>query len=365
MAAKTPEMTTDFARWYLDSFMTDGVTRDMRWKGVIDIAAKAEFQVVEVLVRLAFPSKVPASGTKNENLSEHYQTVLTTISGSDVAVDPTHNARELQVLAAAALVEAFKRSPDAALAVSTASFGGARKPDLPMDLGELAEAALGDLSRTRRDRVDTKTVQVAAAKLDFAVSAQAQQSMDAATWKVELERLRDNAATAINTLVTSQNRALNALNRQMTLDQEELQILWWLIGGYSEVGGADFDKIPAKARPLLLGYELGDLTNISPGPASIKAILSRAGVSSAGLAIQDAVNAADLEWAMGQSESKGISPVTTPVHFALEKRAELGTTDSWQAGWAGVTGLPGDASMPADQLGVQFYREHLFLHVGQ
>jgi hypothetical protein len=55
--------------------------------------------------------------------------------------------------------------------------------------------------------------------------------------------------------------------------------------------------------------------------------------------------------------------VTTPIHFALEQRAELGSTETWLAAWSGLTGLPIDLELPAIELAKLFYREHVFLNV--
>lgn len=67
MMAKTPEMDPNFAAWYAQVFMDEGTTRAARWKGVVDTAAAANYQMVEVLLRLAFASGAP-SGTKTKHL---------------------------------------------------------------------------------------------------------------------------------------------------------------------------------------------------------------------------------------------------------------------------------------------------------
>lgn len=364
MAAKAPEMTADFARWYADAFMIEGTTREKRWKGVVDVAAKDDWRAAEVLVRLAFPTSVPAGGTKTEDLGDAYQAVLTTIAGGGAPLDPTQSARELQVLAAAALAQAFAGSADAAIAVCTASFGGARKPELPMDLPALAERALEELALKRHDRINEKDVQSNAPNVDFAVSAEAQGSMEPALWKGELDRLRVAAATAISSVVSSQNDVAIRLHRQAKLDQEELQMLWWLIGEHSRVSNASFANVTPNARPLVFGCELARMTSVSPGPVSVQAMLIRAGVAASDVSVEDIINAVGLDWAKERSQAKAISPVTTPLHFALEKRGEVGTTDSWQPGWAGITGISPDLKRPAIDFALQFYREFLFLHVG-
>lgn len=361
--AKMPEMSLDFARWYTEAFMDEGAKRDLRWKGVVDVTAKANHKTAEVLTRLAFQTPVPAAGRKTENLGEIYKTVISTISGGDAAFDPSQSARELQILAAAALVRLVQTSPDAALIVTTASFGGARRPDLPMDLAGLAERALAALSGRKHARIGIDELKRAAPKVEFVVAPEAVQSMDPTQWTAQFALLQSATAAAIERVVVGQNRVIADLHRQISLDEEELQMLWWLFAGYSRLLDKPFTEVEAAMKPLALAYELGDMTAVLPGPASIRAMLLRANVGTEALKLADIVNAADLEWAKSVSESELISPVTTPIHFALEQRAELGSSDTWQAGWSGLTGLAADISLPAVGLAEIFYREHIVINV--
>jgi len=75
------------------------------------------------------------------------------------------------------------------------------------------------------------------------------------------------------------------------------------------------------------------------------------------------VNAVNLDWARSAISLDSISPTTTPIHFALEKRVEVGDVEAWQAVWTAQTGIGADAALPPAQLAELFYREYLFLHV--
>ena len=362
--AKLPEMDADFARWYTESFMDEGAKRDLRWKGIVDVANKAGHLTAEVLTRLAFKTPVPASGRKSENLADSYNKLIPMISGGDAGFDPVQSARELQVLAAAALVRLVATLPDAALIVTTASFSGNRTPDLPMDLVGAAEKGLVSLSARKHVRIGIEELNLAAPKVDFTVAPEAMQSMDPTQWKAQFNKLHDATTASIERVVAGQNRVVEALHKQISLDEEELQMLWWLLGGFSRHSDMLFANIELKVRPLALAHEVGEMTAVAPGPASVRAMLARAGVGTEELTIGDAVNAVDIEWAKSVSEPSLVSPATTPIHFALEQRAELGSNDTWQSGWAGLTGLSPDVSLPALKLAELFYREHLFLNVG-
>ncbi len=356
-------MTPEFARWYAQAFMEEGPRRETRWQGVVNMAAKATHITTEVLVRLAFQTKAPAAGRKSENLDDAYQTVVSTLSGGDASFDPAQSKRELQILAAAALERAFSRLPDAALAVTTTSFVGARKIDLPMDLVGLAESALTMLSRRGHERVDADKLKIPDVKIVFEVPQEAVEVTEGEQWRAHLDGLHNAAAGAIKRVVDEQNRINVTLHRRMMLDEEELQMLWWLIGGHSRLQNQPFQEISPSFRPLALAYDLAIMTAVPPGPASIRAMLSRSGVGSDNFTVRSAVNAASADWAKREGNSKRISPATTPIHFALEQRSELASTDAWQAGWEGLTDLSADMSLPAVKLAELYYREYLFLHV--
>lgn len=363
--ANTPEINADFARWYADAFMGDGELATRRWKGVVDTARSADYTTVEVLVRYAFATAAPASGGKNEALVKAHQALLTSLSGNDSALDPVDSRRELQILSAAVLVRLFSRLADAAIAVLNASFGGKRTADLPIDLVDSAKKALTELSRKKHKRPDFEEFQIEQPTVDFEISPEALASMTSALWKIEVDGLRDVVRDSLAEIVDSQNLVTEQLIRQISLGEEELQMLWWLIGAHSWIVDSPFSEIDTALKPLVFGKELGELTNVSPGPASVKSLLSRAGIKRGTLKISTSVNAADINWSREVTKSSRISPVTTPLHFALEKRVEVGSDDSWLPGWASMTGLPADVSMSALQLAELFYREHLFLLVGE
>lgn len=361
--AKTPEMNADFARWYADAFMDEGQGRTRRWKGVVDTATTADIWMIEILVRYAFATTAPADGGKNETLNKKHQALLTSISGNNSALNPAEARRELQILSAAVLVRLFACMPEASIAVLNASFGGKREAELPMDLVGLAEKSIVEFSRRRHERPNDKEFEIESTKVEFEVSPEATENMSPAQWKSELDDLREATQEALGKIIDSQNQVTELLIRQISLGEEELQMLWWLVGAHSRSVDAPFSEVGATLKPLVFGNELGELTSISPGPASVTALLCRAGVTSETLQVLDAVNAADTNWVRKVARSARVSPVTTPLHFALEKRVEVGSDDAWLAVWTSMTGLSADASMSSVQLAELFYREHLFLYV--
>lgn len=362
MAGKTIALDADFGRWYLQEFMDEGAVREARWKAVVEMAKGADHWRVEVLVRLAFGAKDPA-GHKNENLANAYETVIGAVRVGEEGFDPVKSAREMQVLAAAALVRLFATSADAALTVTTASFGGIRKPELPMDLTTLAARALTYLTARHHARPDIESLTIGAPEIDYDSETEVAEGEEELTTDDKLNALRDAVGEALATFTNRYNEITQALVRRARLGEEELQMLWWLVGGQSLTQHRPFAKVAVAAQPFVLANELGEMTNASPGPATIGAIIAKAGVGDKNVEVRTAANAVELDWAKQVSSSNAVSALTTPLHFALEKRVEVGEDTAWQAGWAALTGLAADVSLPAAQLAELFYREHLFLRV--
>lgn len=361
MAVKQAPMNADFAQGYAQEFLDEGTRREARWKSIVEIARTATHLTVEALVRIAFATKAPAAGYKHEKLAETYQTLVGMIAANDSTFNPERDARDLQFVCASVLRRLFGSKPDAALAVTTTSFGGHRKTNLSMDLTALAGQALDALSASQHTRIDVRALEIAAPKVEFTVSDEAAQNNSG--WKAEIEGLRNATALELSAIVTRQNEVTRAMARRLALADEELQMLWWLMGGRSQQLNIPFGKIEPNIQPLLLGKELGRLTTVAPGPASVGAMLTQAGLATRKIKVEEAVNAADVAWAATMSQQEAISPATTPLHFALEKRAELDSTDAWKAGWEAQTGLSASLALPAVQLAHLFYLEHLFLHV--
>jgi hypothetical protein len=144
-------MHQDFARWYEAVSVGDAaMRRNARWEGVVSLLTQAEREMVEALLRLAY-------GGRAAPAAQAVQTIRQAFKDADETFDMNGNDRELQVLAGAALAALMEdresgEAPAAALAATTASLGGARKTNLPMNLAALGEAAIlrhGEANRKR------------------------------------------------------------------------------------------------------------------------------------------------------------------------------------------------------------------------
>ena len=351
----------EFAGWFATlSVGDDGTLRGLRHQGVIAAVAQADAAMIETWVRLAFKSKKSPSSAAIDAFRVPF--------GVDETFPTSGNARELQVLAAiclAQMMESGNWNAIAALAVTTASCQRARAPKLPMDLVSRAEATILEIAEIRRSRPDiSRFISEAGREFDFAA---ANEKITTTPSFAGVEEALTEAAgivrIAFDVLIDELNVAFGKLGEHIEMKDEELQMLWWLTGSHSVDLDCDFSVISADAQPLVLGTELAALTEILPGPASVKGLLSRAGLKARKkLTLAEAVNAVPLDWVKTIAEEKEFSPVTTPLHFALARRLETGGhDDTWVGNWASVSEIPAAHDMSCLALGVQFYRERLLV----
>lgn len=373
MSSTPVNMLDEFPVWMHEFELGgDAAARLRRWDGVRDITGKAAKEFIEPLVRLAFKSVIR---------SKPNSVVLTHIVEAFRQADPESpvdpSGREIEVLAAACLVvligsnEDMELATTSALAVATASVCMARRPNLPMDLADIASMQLRKLSETNSRRPDFSHY------LDMTVSPL---SLDNATQQFRAAPTPDGFAAAMKTtgeattnalkvLLRNQQRALDATVKTMAMQDEELQMLWWLIGGRSWDLDCPFEKVNVETRTLVMAKELADKTNIHPGPASIKGLLSRASVGDAKMSIQIAIMATEsdattIRWLTSLLDDIGDeepSSITLPFHLAIKRQMEAGSGDSWVAAWSGAAGIPADFTCSQLQLAEHFYRERLLI----
>jgi hypothetical protein len=353
-------MREEFPRWYRPVGMGDNRERlTARWKGVVDLVKKADGKSVETMIAIALRSKPRPQAANVTALRQVFKDV-------DDLFDMEGNDRELEILCGSALATLFETDGDmaalAALSTTTASCGGVRTAEFPLDLAGSAEAAIARISDVRRTRPDLgKRMTVAAPKI----------SMDQANatlkqnWTVEgvvaaLATLSDQNNDAMLGLSQQVNAALKAAHDFAEIQDEELQMLWWLFGNRSTKMDRPFPDIQAEAQTFILAAELANMTKFLPGPASVKPILSRAGLKEGKrCSLPAAVNACEANLLGPLVDGMDPSQITRPLHFAIKRKLETGDETSWISAWSNITGIDAGFSLPAVELGNLFYRERL------
>ena len=353
-------MHPEFGRWYgAVSLGEDREKTNRRWAGVSALVAGATRADVESMICVTFRIKQEASAESLARIRKPFK-------DADDLFEMHGNDRELEVLSGAVLAVLFEKGGDnaatAALAVTTAALGGARRFDLPMDLTALAEQTIARIAEERRKRPDlTRHASAESTKLDFDKSVA--KVTEAPNWesvKAAFTLAAESVATVIGKVARANAGAIDAANTFISIQDEELEMLWWMFGERSDDLDCPFSVIPAEAQSLVLAKELADATQFLPGPISAKPLLSRAGLKDKKkVTISAAVNRCESKWLSSFVTDSSFSLVSQPIHFAIRRKLETGDQTSWIAGWAATAGVDADHAMSPLTLGTLFYRERL------
>jgi hypothetical protein len=183
-----------------------------------------------------------------------------------------------------------------------------------------------------------------------------------------LNRVSEESAEITKTLAKQLLTVVQPLAAETLTLREEVDMLWWHIGGWSRLLDRPFTDLDLGLAAVLAGVDLADMSRSAMGPAAAPAILQRtlaAGrkTQNAKITINNAVEALSqglfdrLKLDRRLSEVPEICPVLT----AFAKANEIGPSPTWHATFARATKLEAKSAFAPLDLAMQAYRERLLL----
>lgn len=178
------------------------------------------------------------------------------------------------ITAAAATAFAMEADAETAvpfgLAVRSAHFVGLQ-PAVP-ELDVLARAGLAGASKAQRRRVKLSVV---AADVDTALKDWTTLEEGQAAQTQNLNSAREAVEKATKAVAGVTSRALPAITHRFDVLEEELDVLWWAFGGFSELAAKPLKSVPEQAAGCVAGIELATHTARRAPLQADRAILSR------------------------------------------------------------------------------------------
>ena len=298
---------------------------------------------------------------------ELHQKLFDAYKGKDKDFGAEDNAYELKVLGGCILALAMsdEKAPNllVANAIVSACFVGSRVPSVGFDLVGVAKNVLavgGVKARGRQALLPVKRPLFPTKKIDDALAA-----MDAAkdlnTWIAQIRSAYAELVGHLGVVHRSLFEQADQSQRLLAIQDEELDVLWWVFGGRSVLLEVPFESIAKAARPIALGREIAGMTVFDTPPPSIAGILGKVGqFGDDDLTVKDAVNAYIK---LGAIDPNLMTPceTLTPIHFALARARETKGGEEWISGWSGATQLPKTVSLKRTEMAIQTCREVLLL----
>lgn len=355
-------MQDQFNSWYGGmEFGESAEARAQRWAALQIVVKNPTMTTLEVLVRLAFRMKM-------QNLATDAGSVRSQLAEGG----PVLHDEEASLLAGAALAIVLNEkdtiAAKAAALVTGASCAKLRKLKQPMDLVGLALNAQNYLAETARRRPQLEQQRLVNPQIDITASLNAIEDDDIGTVRTAIEALASASRQTLTSMATRQRLFESAVQGYVKVQDEELDILWWLQGGRCTRFDLLFDEVQAEYRPIVFAVELAALTKVLPGPTAFPSLLSRAGVDDAVLlSISAAVQGISQEWlvrVLPEDKAGKVSATTTPILEAVRRRQEADGQDTWVPVWGTVTGIDPMAQLPGRQLSELLYRELLLVALG-
>lgn len=352
-------MHPDFPRWYREVSVEDNREKvHARWSGVVGMIGILDKTKVECLLKIVFQG----GGAIPPDVGTNIRSVF---KSADDLFDMQGNDREVEVLAGCVLAVLLEQDSNlagwSALAITTTSLDGTRSAKLPFDLVAGAEntiARMAERNRKRPNLLETKLQLPAISSTN--PEDRFQGAIDANNINNFLDRTTKRIESALGIVVGKLNEAIEGIDEFILLQDEELDMLWWVLGERSHSMKKSFKAVAQPARPLVFGSELAEATVYIPGPLSIEGLLARAGLKKTEkLTIPEAINHADETWLQALVASNGFSALTQPIHFGIQRKLETKDEAAWVSGWAAGCGIDAKVALPALTLANLFYRERL------
>lgn len=310
------------------------------------------------LVRLYFGSPVRAGG----------EWFVSAFSEDDASFSMVDNEREASVLSACILESIIESGNSlACLAVVTMSVNASRKPIACPDFIDYAANKLLSFSIYERDNIrDFETVKIPN-KSKFTTSINEYKTTNDQTKAIEAINYTYLDAIEASKFVANELKAISGpLVTQVRQLREEVDMLWWHIGGHSNVLHKPFPELEAGLAAILAGVDLANLSRSDTGPAAAPAMLYRAIMDK-----RDASENLVLSELIDSIPETLFNHLTMPEHLpnyydfcpvlaALSKYHE-NAKGAWMGVFKKITGLESNLEFTQINLSLQVYREILLL----
>jgi hypothetical protein len=353
-----------FGDWYrMVDLQPTGDVLKHRWEGIEAFGKEASPTDILDLARLFHQHKPKTAGFED--------TFRDAFHNIDSAFPMTGNDIELGVLAGSCLLYLMKIDDEleacsAGFAMSCPNLQRKVPSAVVPSIETEAHARLAQLSAALRSSQCGELKQVGLPPADKTTEAIVA-AMQGGKWP-DVNKHLMTLLQATGTAVSQIHEAIEVIQRNLLLQREESDILWWMTAGFSRDFEKPMSSFERSAACILAGKELADSVSIFPGPHAAKAVLHRIlMIDKEGgdkpVSIKEAVNGSDRQWRgmWVQKTVNGSVSDLCPVRFAVEKSLETEDMSSWTSAMKGITHVDASMTIQPLDLAYQVYTESLFV----
>ena len=361
-------MHRDFADWYrVIAIEPDEARLENRWSGierVLEVCGDAD--IIE-LVRLYYGRSL-----RDQSFLDRFRSAF---KDADSTFAMRSNDLELKVLAASTVMTFLDdEGPQVdlvALCVKCGDYQDQGKPEVLPELIARAKDYLRTRSLSVRDTGGVPPLRKVK-KLSAEAVTERCSGSDLALLSEPMAELINGINSMIAGLANSAEKTMDALVAAQEVQQEELDILWWVFAEHSDGLSRRMSRLGVPEACILAAKELSDHTTRLPGVFSADAFLDKVLRAvrkklSGTITIKDAVNAIDRRWreAYANDHSDDEPSDLSPVHLAILKSLETEGDEDWLPTYERAAQVSADAPVTPLGLASQFYDELILARTTQ
>ncbi len=247
----------------------------------------------------------------------------------------------------------------------TATFSGQRRAPGPGKLELAARDIFSDSARNRGLKFNTRISKSQWRDTSKAMAGIAT-TIDATTVKTAFDAVIAEAKAAEERAIEKFNATLNQLTTENVRLAEEVDLLWWHLGGWSFILKRPLDSIEATSLPLVIGSDVAQMVNNLPGPHGALGIIRKALGTSADekQTIEDTLKAVEPDDRTKLLVSARDKDVIASLNHGLALLDDETTADSFARTFQKRTALSSDAELTRFEIASQAYFERLFIKGG-
>ena len=352
-------MDERFGEWLRDALadIDDSVLK-LRWGGVATLAEELNTdQIMDLLLYCANCNRYSA-----ETLAK----VRRTFWEHDSAFRMENNDVELRRLCGSVAMHVLGQESHDKLSIALATvclhFGGLQEDTGLVALPIEAERVLKELSigiRSSEAEQESRHRVITPSKALTTIKELIEQGNDHLPL-TELEKILTQYGKGLNEINTANLR----LQLALSIQKEETDILWWLMGAFSNDLQQPFVSLDPAVAAVVAGKELADHVRHEPGPVSVANILhrlvSQVADSSTAVPLSSAVVEFPMSWrkeVTGQADRRALQ--YCPLHAALLHSADLADAANWVTVFSNHFPHSPESEILPEVLGQQMYRERM------
>lgn len=288
---------------------------------------------------------------------------------TDSSFSLVDNERELAVLAASLLSASIEDGKlYSALALFTTCFDALRMPTVIPELLSKAEGELTSrsIAQRQRERPNLALLRLPPKSKVPAETAGLAQQGDWAKAATLLKQVSDESFDGVKNVAQQCAAIFQPLMAEVDDLREEVEFLWWHIGGWSRVLETPFSELKPALAAAMIGLDAADLSRTRTGPAAAPAIILRTLGSGKGakVSMAEGVNAFPLD-RVGEldidANTVNSSPEVFPVLAAFLKASEVGEPSAWEGAYRKFSSVDPAREVTAGTLALQMFRERLLV----